>query len=179
MLEGSPELTLALLNTATQAWSKRSISAKSTRRSTRSPRGGCAPQPSVARAPTPMRSDALSGPRSRASSAKATAPSPSRGALRSPSAYRTLLQLRAPCRSLGLASIDLVDPRSASTSRPCCHSTRRETPSAFGASSRRHRPASHRARRHRAPSAQAHGDYAATGLPLLTPQTRHRRNEDS
>jgi putative transposase len=114
MLEGEPELTLALLNTATQAWVEEEYQRKEHSEIHESPLDRFMRGPSVARE-SPS-SDALR---------RAFRTDVSRKQRRSdgtvtvegvrfevPSAYRTLLQLRLRVARWDLSSVGLVDPRS-------------------------------------------------------------------
>jgi transposase InsO family protein len=114
MLEGEPELSLVLLNTATQAWAEEEYQRKLHSEIHESPLDRYLRGPSVAReSPT---SDALR---------RAFRTEISRQQRRSdgtvtvegvrfevPSAYRTLLQLRLRVARWDLSSVDQVDPRS-------------------------------------------------------------------
>jgi transposase InsO family protein len=114
MLEGEPELTLELLNTATQAWVEEEYQRKSHSEIHESPLDRFLRGPSVGR-PCPS-SDALR---------RAFRTDISRKQRRSdgtvtvegirfevPAAYRTLLQLRLRVARWDLSSVGLVDPRS-------------------------------------------------------------------
>jgi putative transposase len=114
MLEGEPELSLGLLNTATQAWAEEEYQRKEHSEIRETPLARCLRGPSVARE-SPS-SDALR---------RAFRTEISRVQRRSdgtvtacgvrfevPSAYRTLLQLRLRVARWDLSSVDLVDPRS-------------------------------------------------------------------
>ena len=114
MLEGEPELSLELLNTATQAWAEEEYQRKEHSEIHESPLARYLRGPSVGReCPS---SDALR---------RAFRTEVSRKQRRSdgtvtvegvrfevPSAYRTLLQLRLRVARWDLSSVDLVDPRS-------------------------------------------------------------------
>jgi hypothetical protein len=114
MLEGEPELSLALLNTATQAWVEEEYQRKEHSEIRETPLARWMRGPSVGRE-SPS-SDALR---------RAFRTEVSRKQRRSdgtvtvegvrfevPAAYRTLLQLRLRAARWDLASVDLVDPRS-------------------------------------------------------------------
>ena len=114
MLEGEPELSLELLNTATQAWAEEEYQRKEHSEIHESPLARYLRGPSVGRE-SPS-SDALR---------RAFRTEVSRKQRRSdgtvtvegvrfevPSAYRTLLQLRLRVARWDLSSVDLVDPRS-------------------------------------------------------------------
>ena len=114
MLEGEPELTLDLLNTATQAWVEQEYQRKLHSEIRESPLDRYLRGPSVGR--ESPGSDALR---------RAMRTEVSRKQRRSdgtvtvdgvrfevPAAYRTLLQLRLRVARWDLASVDLVDPRS-------------------------------------------------------------------
>ncbi len=114
MLEGEPELTLALLNTATQAWVEEEYQRKEHSEIREAPLARWMRGPSVGRESPD--SDALR---------RAFRTEVSRKQRRSdgtvtvegvrfevPAAYRTLLQLRLRAARWDLASVDLVDPRS-------------------------------------------------------------------
>jgi transposase InsO family protein len=114
MLEGEPELTLALLNTATQAWVEEEYQRKEHSEIREAPLARWMRGPSVGR--ESPNSDALR---------RAFRTEVSRKQRRSdgtvtvegvrfevPAAYRTLLQLRLRAARWDLASVDLVDPRS-------------------------------------------------------------------
>lgn len=114
MLEGEPELSLDLLNTATQAWAEEEYQRKEHSEIRESPLARCLRGPSVARE-SPS-SDALR----RAFRTEITrVQRRSDGTVTAagvrfevPSAYRTLLQLRLRVARWDLSSVDLVDPRS-------------------------------------------------------------------
>ena len=114
MLEGEPDLSLDLLNTATQAWAEEEYQRKEHSEIHESPLARYLRGPSVARE-SPS-SDALR---------RAFRTEVSRKQRRSdgtvtvegvrfevPSAYRTLLQLRLRVARWDLSAIDMVDPRS-------------------------------------------------------------------
>ncbi|HKQ70312.1 MAG TPA: DDE-type integrase/transposase/recombinase, partial [Polyangiaceae bacterium] len=114
MLEGEPELTLELLNTATQAWVEQEYQRKEHSEIRETPLARYLRGPTVGRE-SPS-SDALR---------RAFRTEVSRKQRRSdgtvtvegirfevPSAYRTLLQLRLRVARWDLSSVDLVDPRS-------------------------------------------------------------------
>lgn len=114
MLEGEPELSLDLLNTATQAWAEEEYQRKVHSEIRETPLARCLRGPSVARE-SPS-SDALR----RAFRTEITrVQRRSDGTVTAcgvrfevPSAYRTLLQLRLRVARWDLSSVDLVDPRS-------------------------------------------------------------------
>ena len=114
MLEGEPELSLDLLNTATQAWAEEEYQRKEHSEIRETPLARCLRGPSVARE-SPS-SDALR----RAFRTEITrVQRRSDGTVTAcgvrfevPSAYRTLLQLRLRVARWDLSSVDLVDPRS-------------------------------------------------------------------
>jgi hypothetical protein len=114
MLEGEPDCSLALLNTATQAWAEEEYQRKEHSEIREAPLDRYLRGPSVAR--ESPGSDALR---------RAFRTEVSRKQRRSdgtvtvegvryevPSAYRTLLQLRLRIARWDLSSVDLVDPRS-------------------------------------------------------------------
>jgi transposase InsO family protein len=114
MLEGEPELTLPLLNTATQAWAEEEYQRKEHSEIREAPLDRYLRGPSVARE-SPS-SDALRrafrtelSRKQRRSDGTATVEGVR---FEVPSAYRTLLELRLRVARWDLSSVDLVDPRS-------------------------------------------------------------------
>ncbi|MGH7435591.1 MAG: DDE-type integrase/transposase/recombinase [Polyangiaceae bacterium] len=114
MLEGEPELSLSLLNTATQAWVEEEYQRKDHSEIRESPLARALRGPSVGR--ECPGSDALRrafrtevSRKQRRSDGTVTAAGVR---FEVPSAYRTLLQLRLRVARWDLSSIDLVDPRS-------------------------------------------------------------------
>ncbi len=114
MLEGEPELSLHLLNTATQAWAEEEYQRKEHSEIREAPLARYLRGPSVARE-SPS-SDALRRAfrtevtrKQRRSDGTVTACGVR---FEVPSAYRTLLQLRLRVARWDLSSVDLVDPRS-------------------------------------------------------------------
>jgi putative transposase len=114
MLEGEPELSLALLNTATQAWVEEEYQRKEHSEIREAPLTRYLRGPSVGRE-SPS-SDALRRAfrtevtrQQRRSDGTATVDGIR---FEVPSAYRTLLQLRLRVARWDLSSVDLVDPRS-------------------------------------------------------------------
>jgi putative transposase len=114
MLEGEPELSLPLLNTATQAWAEEEYQRKEHSEIRETPLARYLRGPSVARE-SPS-SDALRrtfrtevSRKQRRSDGTVTACGVR---FEVPSAYRTLLQLRLRVARWDLSSVDLVDPRS-------------------------------------------------------------------
>ena len=114
MLEGEPELSLELLNTATQAWAEEEYQRKEHSEIHESPLARYLRGPSVGReCPS---SDALRRAfrtevtrKQRRSDGTVTVEGVR---FEVPSAYRTLLQLRLRVARWDLSSVDLVDPRS-------------------------------------------------------------------
>ena len=171
MLEGEQELTLELLNRATQAWVEQEYHRTRPQRD----QGDAAralprrARASAVRARRAMRCAAPSAWRSRARSAAATAPSPSRAsASRSRPRIARSCGRRCASRAGTSSSVDLVDPRAARTSRRSSRSTRQQN------AERRRRAladasADARSRPRRAGIApllrQLMAEYAATGLP--------------
>jgi transposase InsO family protein len=137
MLEGEPNGSLALLNTATQAWAEEEYQRKEHSEIRETPLARYLRGPSVAReSPAPMPCGAPSAPRSRANSDAATGPSPSRGcASRSPPP--TARSCRRDCESrAGTSPASTWSTRAPVSTWPrCCLSTRHATPSASDASS--------------------------------------------
>ncbi len=114
MLEGEPELSLDLLNTATQAWAEEEYQRKEHSEIRETPLDRYMRGPSVARE-SPS-SDALRrafrtevSRKQRRSDGTVTACGVR---FEVPSAYRTLLDLRLRVARWDLSSVDLVDPRS-------------------------------------------------------------------
>jgi transposase InsO family protein len=114
MLEGEPELTLTLLNTATQAWAEEEYQRKEHSEIRESPLTRYLRGPTVAR-PAPS-SDALRRAfrtevtrKQRRSDGTVTVEGVR---FEVPAAYRALLQLRLRVARWDLGSVDLVDPRS-------------------------------------------------------------------
>ncbi len=114
MLEGEPELSLDLLNTATQAWAEEEYQRKEHSEIRETPLARFMRGPSVARE-SPS-SDALRrafrtevSRKQRRSDGTVTACGVR---FEVPSAYRTLLDLRLRVARWDLSSVDLVDPRS-------------------------------------------------------------------
>jgi transposase InsO family protein len=114
MLEGEPELTLELLNTATQAWVEEEYQRKLHSEIRESPLARYLRGPDVGR-PCPS-SDALRGAfrsevsrKQRRSDGTVTVEGIR---FEVPAAYRTLLQLRLRVARWDLSSVALVDPRS-------------------------------------------------------------------
>ena len=114
MLEGEPQLTLDLLNTASQAWAEEEYQRKEHSEIHESPLARYMRGPSVGRE-SPS-SDALRRAfrtevtrKQRRSDGTVTVEGVR---FEVPSAYRTLLQLRLRVARWDLSSIDLVDPRS-------------------------------------------------------------------
>jgi putative transposase len=114
MLEGEPELSLGLLNTATQAWVEEEYQRKEHSEIHEAPLARWMRGPSVGRE-SPS-SDALRrafrtevSRKQRGSDGTVTVESVR---FEVPAAYRTLLQLRLRVARWDLASVDLVDPRS-------------------------------------------------------------------
>lgn len=113
MLEGEPELTLELLNLATQAWTEQEYQRSTHRETGQTPLDRCLAGPSVVR-PCPS-SDALR----RAFRMEVTRKQRrSDGTLtvegvryEVPSAYRTLIRPTVRVARWDLSSVDLVDPR--------------------------------------------------------------------
>jgi putative transposase len=127
MLEGEPELTLELLNRATQAWVEQEYQRRTARPA--KPRWNAASPPRPSSAPRAMRSGARSGWKSGASSASPTAPSPSRACATS------CPPPTAPCSGSACASRAGISPASISSTREaartsprCCRSTGRKMP---------------------------------------------------
>jgi putative transposase len=115
MLEGEPELTLALLNTATQAWVEEEYQRKEHSEIRESPLARFLRGPTVGR--ESPHSDALRrafrteiARKQRRSDGTVTVEGIR---FEVPSAYRTLLQLRLRIARWNLSSVDLVDPRSS------------------------------------------------------------------
>ena len=137
MLEGEPELTLGLLNTATQAWVEEEYQRKEHSEIRESPLARYLRGPSVGRE-SPS-SDALRRAfrtevtrKQRRSDGTVTVEGVR---FEVPSAYRTLWQLRLRVARWDLSASIWSTRARATTSPPCCPSTRPATPSAFGASS--------------------------------------------
>lgn len=168
MLEGEPQLTLHLLNTATQAWVEEEYQRKEHSEIRESPLARYMRGPSVGR--ESPGSDALR---------RAFRTEVSRKQRRSdgtvtvegvrfevPSAYRTLLQLRLRVARWDLSSIDLVDPRSGdhlATLLPLDKARNAERARRVVAPASATEPARHVGI---APHLRAlMADYAATGLP--------------
>jgi hypothetical protein len=114
MLEGEPELSLDLLNTATQAWAEEEYQRKEHSEIRETPLDRYMRGPSVARE-SPS-SDALRrafrtevSRKQRRSDGTVTACGVR---FEVPSAYRTLLDLRLRVARWDLSNVDLVDPRS-------------------------------------------------------------------
>jgi len=114
MLEGEPELSLALLNTATQAWVEEEYQRKEHSEIRETPLARWMRGPSVGR--ESPNSDALRrafrtevSRKQRQSDGTVTVEGVR---FEVPAAYRALLQLRLRVARWDLASIDLVDPRS-------------------------------------------------------------------
>ena len=189
MLEGEPELSLDLLNSATQAWVEEEYQRKEHSEIGETPsRGTCAGPASAARAPAPMRCGAPSARRSRANSAAATAPSPSRACASRfpPPTARSCSSASASRAGISPASTS-VDPRSGdhlATLLPLDKARNAERVRRVAHA--RADAASPRAAVGIAPLLRAlMADYAATGLPPAylpkhdhRPTTTHRRTHE-
>ncbi len=184
MLEGEPELTLSLLNDATQAWVEHEY------QRTKHDEIGEPPIERALRSPSLARPSPSSEQMRRAFRAQTT-----RAVRRSdgtftvggvrfevPSRYRTLLRLTVRVARWDLSSVDLVDPRSGAhlcTALPLDRQSNAER-------GRRALPVGQRPR-HDEPSPPPSGiapklralmaDYAATGLPPA--YLPHRADDDS
>jgi putative transposase len=186
MLEGEPELTLDLLNTATQAWVEEEYHRKEHSEIDETPLARYLRGPSVGR-DSPS-SDALRRAfrmevtrRQRRSDGTITVEGVR---FEVPSAYRTLVELRLRVARWDLSSVDLVDPRSGghlATLLPLDRARRAD-------GVRRALPAPGTAPEPRKPSGIAPllralmADYAATGLPpayLPTPDVAADDDNDS
>jgi transposase InsO family protein len=145
MLEGEPECSLDLLNTATQAWAEEEYQRKEHSEIRETPLARYMRGPSVAReSPAPMPCGVRSAPRSRANSDEATAPSPP-AACASRFPRPTARCSNCVCASLaGTSPASTWSTRAPETTWPrCCPSTRPATPSVSGASSIPPPPTSH------------------------------------
>ena len=135
MLEGEPELTLALLNEATQAWVEQEYHRRRHDELKCSPLDAALAGPSVVRpSPSSTSCGAPSASRPAARSAAATAPSRSTGSASScPGAIAR--SPASPCASrAGTSRASTSSTRArARTSRRSCRSTRRRTPTAVAA----------------------------------------------
>lgn len=181
MLEGEPELSLDLLNTASQAWVEEEYQRKEHSEIHESPLARYMRGPSVGRE-SPS-SDALRRAfrtevtrKQRRSDGTVTVEGVR---FEVPSVYRTLVQLRLRVARWDLASVDLVDPRSGShpaTLLPLDKARNAERVRRVVASPAPGEPSS---RGGIAPLLRAlMADYAATGLPPAY-LPKHDSNDDT